>query len=182
MRMNLRTEAVEEEQKWKKWHKWKRERDKARNLMMVKYREAALSNEQRFYVKCFGRFVDWLVCVRLQELHKQLEEVTKDTEIVEIRQREAECELEASRDRVQQQATEILLKASEIRTCSPITSVQSHSAHFHWFILLHCFRLLIHYQRAQQDCSRFRIKCRVPVGYNWSHPFELNLNKIQNCN
>uniref|UniRef100_A0A8C1LG72 Family with sequence similarity 184 member A n=1 Tax=Cyprinus carpio TaxID=7962 RepID=A0A8C1LG72_CYPCA len=47
-------------------------------------------------------------------LHKQLEEVTKDTEIVEIRQREAECELEASRDRVQQQATEILLKASQI--------------------------------------------------------------------
>uniref|UniRef100_A0A672PMF8 Family with sequence similarity 184 member A n=1 Tax=Sinocyclocheilus grahami TaxID=75366 RepID=A0A672PMF8_SINGR len=40
--------------------------------------------------------------------------VTKDTEIVEIRQREAECELEASRDRVQQQATEILLKASQI--------------------------------------------------------------------
>ncbi|XP_016108429.1 protein FAM184A-like [Sinocyclocheilus grahami] len=39
---------------------------------------------------------------------------TKDTEIVEIRQREAECELEASRDRVQQQATEILLKASQI--------------------------------------------------------------------
>lgn len=54
------------------------------------------------------------VCVLLQDLHKQLEEVTKDTEIVEIRQREAECELEASRDRVQQQATEILLKASEI--------------------------------------------------------------------
>uniref|UniRef100_A0A8C1BPN1 Family with sequence similarity 184 member A n=1 Tax=Cyprinus carpio carpio TaxID=630221 RepID=A0A8C1BPN1_CYPCA len=40
--------------------------------------------------------------------------VTKDTEIVEIRQRESECELEASRDRVQQQATEILLKASQI--------------------------------------------------------------------
>uniref|UniRef100_A0A671NPD6 Protein FAM184A-like n=1 Tax=Sinocyclocheilus anshuiensis TaxID=1608454 RepID=A0A671NPD6_9TELE len=48
------------------------------------------------------------------KLDKQLEEVTKDTEIVEIRQREAECELEASRDRVQQQATEILLKASQI--------------------------------------------------------------------
>uniref|UniRef100_A0A673MQH7 Protein FAM184A-like n=1 Tax=Sinocyclocheilus rhinocerous TaxID=307959 RepID=A0A673MQH7_9TELE len=50
----------------------------------------------------------------IKELDKQLEEVTKDTEIVEIRQREAECELEASRDRVQQQATEILLKASQI--------------------------------------------------------------------
>lgn len=64
--------------------------------------------------RCFGRYTDWFVCVLLQDLHKQLEEVTKDTEIVEIRQREAECELEASRDRVQQQATEILLKASEI--------------------------------------------------------------------
>lgn len=65
------------------------------------------------------------LCVFLQELHKQLEEVTKDTEIVEIRQREAECELEASRDRVQQQATEILLKASEICTRFPITSAHS---------------------------------------------------------
>uniref|UniRef100_A0A8C7E0S2 Family with sequence similarity 184 member A n=1 Tax=Oncorhynchus kisutch TaxID=8019 RepID=A0A8C7E0S2_ONCKI len=40
--------------------------------------------------------------------------VTQDAEIVEIRQKEAECELEATRDRVQQQATEILLKASHI--------------------------------------------------------------------
>lgn len=58
----------------------------------------------------------------VQEQHKQLEEVTKNTEIVEIRQREAECELEASRDRVQQQATEILLKASEISPNLSITS------------------------------------------------------------
>lgn len=38
-----------------------RERDKVRNLTMVKYREAALGNEQRdreVHVKCFGRFVD----------------------------------------------------------------------------------------------------------------------------
>lgn len=54
------------------------------------------------------------VCVFVQELHKQLDEVTQDAEIVAIRQKEAECELEATRDRVQQQATEILLKASEI--------------------------------------------------------------------
>uniref|UniRef100_A0AAZ3SPK3 Protein FAM184A/B N-terminal domain-containing protein n=1 Tax=Oncorhynchus tshawytscha TaxID=74940 RepID=A0AAZ3SPK3_ONCTS len=50
----------------------------------------------------------------LQDLSKQLDEVTQDAEIVEIRQKEAECELEATRDRVQQQATEILLKASHI--------------------------------------------------------------------
>uniref|UniRef100_A0A671V4H0 Family with sequence similarity 184 member A n=1 Tax=Sparus aurata TaxID=8175 RepID=A0A671V4H0_SPAAU len=48
------------------------------------------------------------------DLTKQLEEVTQNSEIVEIRQKEAECELEAARDRVQQQATEILLKASQI--------------------------------------------------------------------
>lgn len=49
----------------------------------------------------------------LQDLNKQLDEVTQNSEIIEIRQKEAECELEAARDRVQQQATEILLKASE---------------------------------------------------------------------
>ncbi|KAI4895692.1 hypothetical protein NFI96_024784 [Prochilodus magdalenae] len=49
-----------------------------------------------------------------KELHKQLDEVTQDAEIIAIRQKEAECELEATRDRVQQQATEILLKASQI--------------------------------------------------------------------
>uniref|UniRef100_A0A8C5DQE5 Protein FAM184A/B N-terminal domain-containing protein n=1 Tax=Gouania willdenowi TaxID=441366 RepID=A0A8C5DQE5_GOUWI len=49
-----------------------------------------------------------------QELSKQLDEVTQNSEIVEIRQKESECELEAARDRVQQQATEILLKASQI--------------------------------------------------------------------
>uniref|UniRef100_A0A3Q3WQ44 Protein FAM184A/B N-terminal domain-containing protein n=1 Tax=Mola mola TaxID=94237 RepID=A0A3Q3WQ44_MOLML len=50
----------------------------------------------------------------VKDLTKQLDEVTKNSEIVEIRQKEAECELEAARDRVQQQATEILLKASQI--------------------------------------------------------------------
>ncbi|XP_041716567.1 protein FAM184A-like isoform X3 [Coregonus clupeaformis] len=50
----------------------------------------------------------------IKDLSKQLDEVTQDAEIVEIRQKEAECELEATRDRVQQQATEILLKASHI--------------------------------------------------------------------
>lgn len=53
-----------------------------------------------------------------QDLTKQLDEVTQNSEIVEIRQKEAECELEAARDRVQQQATEILLKAS--KTKSPL--------------------------------------------------------------
>uniref|UniRef100_A0A8C4EFD0 Family with sequence similarity 184 member Ab n=1 Tax=Dicentrarchus labrax TaxID=13489 RepID=A0A8C4EFD0_DICLA len=50
----------------------------------------------------------------VKDLNKQLDEVTQNSEIVEIRQKEAECELEAARDRVQQQATEILLKASQI--------------------------------------------------------------------
>uniref|UniRef100_A0A8C3GBC7 Family with sequence similarity 184 member A n=1 Tax=Cyclopterus lumpus TaxID=8103 RepID=A0A8C3GBC7_CYCLU len=47
----------------------------------------------------------------VKDLTKQLDEVTQNSEIVEIRQKEAECELEAARDRVQQQATEILLKS-----------------------------------------------------------------------
>lgn len=56
-----------------------------------------------------------------QDLTKQLDEVTQNSEIVEIRQKEAECELEAARDRVQQQATEILLKASKaVCTSSPL--------------------------------------------------------------
>uniref|UniRef100_A0A3Q1IZS0 Protein FAM184A/B N-terminal domain-containing protein n=1 Tax=Anabas testudineus TaxID=64144 RepID=A0A3Q1IZS0_ANATE len=46
--------------------------------------------------------------IKVSPNHKQL------FKIVEIRQKEAECELEAARDRVQQQATEILLKASQI--------------------------------------------------------------------
>lgn len=52
--------------------------------------------------------------IHLQDLTKHLDEVTQNSEIVEIRQKEAECELEAARDRVQQQATEILLKASKL--------------------------------------------------------------------
>lgn len=55
-----------------------------------------------------------------QDLTKQLDEVTQNSEIVEIRQKEAECELEAARDRVQQQATEILLKASKTLSSSPL--------------------------------------------------------------
>lgn len=51
--------------------------------------------------------------IHLQDLIKKLDEVTQNSEIVEIRQKESECELEAARDRVQQQATEILLKASK---------------------------------------------------------------------
>uniref|UniRef100_H3DP92 Family with sequence similarity 184 member A n=1 Tax=Tetraodon nigroviridis TaxID=99883 RepID=H3DP92_TETNG len=50
----------------------------------------------------------------VKDLIKKLDEVTQNSEIVEIRQKESECELEAARDRVQQQATEILLKASQI--------------------------------------------------------------------
>lgn len=61
-----------------------------------------------------------------QDLTKQLDEVTQNSEIVEIRQKEAECELEAARDRVQQQATEILLKASKTLSSSPFLS----SPHF----------------------------------------------------
>lgn len=48
-----------------------------------------------------------------QELHKQLEEAIQDGEIWVMQLKDTEYELEGSRDRVQQQATEILHKASK---------------------------------------------------------------------
>uniref|UniRef100_A0A671STV8 Protein FAM184A-like n=1 Tax=Sinocyclocheilus anshuiensis TaxID=1608454 RepID=A0A671STV8_9TELE len=49
-----------------------------------------------------------------QELHKQLEEAIQDGEIWVMQLKDTEYELEGSRDRVQQQANEILHKASQI--------------------------------------------------------------------
>ena len=54
------------------------------------------------------------VCGTFQNLHKQLEEAIQDGEIWVMQLKDTEYELDASRDRVQQQASEILLKASEI--------------------------------------------------------------------
>ena len=53
------------------------------------------------------------LCV-LQNLHKQLEEAIQDGEIWVMQLKDTEYELEGSRERVQQQATEILHKASEM--------------------------------------------------------------------
>lgn len=53
------------------------------------------------------------LCV-LQNLHKQLEEAIQDGEIWVMQLKDTEYELESSRERVQQQATEILHKASKI--------------------------------------------------------------------
>ncbi len=52
-------------------------------------------------------------CV-LQNLHKQLEEAIQDGEIWVMQLKDTEYELESSRERVQQQATEILHKASKM--------------------------------------------------------------------
>lgn len=52
------------------------------------------------------------VCVSVQNLHKQLEEAIQDGEIWVMQLKDTEYELESSRERVQQQATEILHKAS----------------------------------------------------------------------
>lgn len=94
-----------------------------------------------------------------KDLTKQLDEVTQNSEIIEIRQKEAECELEAARDRVQQQATEILLKASKtLTTCfsfcncksytvtqiiNPMLAVQTHQS----YQLTHPFIFLRHHAR-----------------------------------
>lgn len=50
----------------------------------------------------------------LQNLHKQLEEAIQDGEIWVMQLKDTEYELEGSRERVQQQATEILHKASKM--------------------------------------------------------------------
>lgn len=50
-------------------------------------------------------------CVK--NLHKQLEEAIQDGEIWVMQLKDTEYELESSRERVQQQATEILHKAGE---------------------------------------------------------------------
>ncbi|XP_061571639.1 protein FAM184A-like isoform X2 [Cololabis saira] len=50
----------------------------------------------------------------IQNLHKQLEEAIQDGEIWVMQLKDTEYELEGSRERVQQQATEILHKASQI--------------------------------------------------------------------
>ncbi|TRY74236.1 hypothetical protein DNTS_004491 [Danionella cerebrum] len=54
--------------------------------------------------------------VTIKELHKQLEEAIQDGEIWVMQLKDTEYELEGSRDRVQQQANEILHKASQIGT------------------------------------------------------------------
>lgn len=63
---------------------------------------------------------------------KKLDEVTQNSEIVEIRQKESECELEAARDRVQQQATEILLKASKTLLLLTCTLTHTCVTHTHY--------------------------------------------------
>ncbi|KAJ3606434.1 hypothetical protein NHX12_025955, partial [Muraenolepis orangiensis] len=78
---------------------------------LVRVTEEARENRERSY-KLQGSLA--AAEHSTKELTKQLDEVKQDSEIVEIRQKEAECDLEAARDRVQQQATEILLKASQI--------------------------------------------------------------------
>ncbi|ROJ78750.1 Protein FAM184A [Anabarilius grahami] len=52
--------------------------------------------------------------VTITELHKQLEEAIQDGEIWVMQLKDTEYELDGSRDRVQQQANEILHKASQI--------------------------------------------------------------------
>lgn len=69
------------------------------------------------------------VCV-LQNLHKQLEEAIQDGEIWVMQLKDTEYELEGSRERVQQQATEILHKASETDFLS-VTVAQYAAVHTH---------------------------------------------------
>ncbi|KAA8582850.1 hypothetical protein FQN60_015396, partial [Etheostoma spectabile] len=86
----------------------------ADNLLAWKRTESELRREFQTQEAALQKTLGKLRAELVRDLTKQLDEVTQNSEIVEIRQKEAECELEAARDRVQQQATEILLKASQI--------------------------------------------------------------------
>lgn len=65
----------------------------------------------------------------LQELHKQLEEALQDGEIWEMQLKDTEYELDGSRDRVQQQANEILHKASENNVMTKLHFLQHIALH-----------------------------------------------------
>lgn len=65
-------------------------------------------------------FVCFCVCPT-QNLHKQLEEAIQDGEIWVMQLKDTEYELEGSRERVQQQATEILHKAGKMCILSSST-------------------------------------------------------------
>lgn len=61
-----------------------------------------------------------------QNLHKQLEEAIQDGEIWVMQLKDTEYELEGSRERVQQQATEILHKASKTLYASNLKTLSKH--------------------------------------------------------
>uniref|UniRef100_A0A8C7WB99 Protein FAM184A/B N-terminal domain-containing protein n=1 Tax=Oncorhynchus mykiss TaxID=8022 RepID=A0A8C7WB99_ONCMY len=78
---------------------------------------AELQRAQEEYYKLnysFNAFLFLFLDLISQNLHKQLEEAIQDGEIWVMQLKDTEYELEGSRDRVQQQATEILHKASQI--------------------------------------------------------------------
>uniref|UniRef100_A0A8C5G1X9 Protein FAM184A/B N-terminal domain-containing protein n=1 Tax=Gouania willdenowi TaxID=441366 RepID=A0A8C5G1X9_GOUWI len=96
----------------------------------------------------------------VKELSKQLDEVTQNSEIVEIRQKESECELEAARDRVQQQATEILLKASKA------TSLVTYTIVFLYLCSDVLARILKLWEQNKKASKRVRIRQTVSGGHN----------------
>lgn len=61
----------------------------------------------------YGMHLRVSVCL-MQNLHKQLEEAIQDGEIWVMQLKDTEYELDGSRERVQQQATELLHKASKM--------------------------------------------------------------------
>ncbi|TKS66485.1 Protein FAM184A [Collichthys lucidus] len=94
-------------------------RDKVR---LVEEYEAKLGKAQEYYERELEAMrrthqlttENLLAWKRTENLHKQLEEAIQDGEIWVMQLKDTEYELEGSRERVQQQATEILHKASQI--------------------------------------------------------------------
>ncbi|XP_033957524.1 protein FAM184A-like isoform X2 [Pseudochaenichthys georgianus] len=94
-----------------------------------------------------------------KNLHKQLEEAVQDGEIWVMQLKDTEYELEGSRERVQQQATEILHKASQIGSLQ--ATQMSHEATI---------------RSLDQEQSRLKEKlCRL------EEEREAVLNQSQNC-
>uniref|UniRef100_A0A3B4ZWV1 Protein FAM184A-like n=1 Tax=Stegastes partitus TaxID=144197 RepID=A0A3B4ZWV1_9TELE len=105
----------------------------------------------------------------IKNLHKQLEEAIQDGEIWVMQLKDTEYELEGSRERVQQQATEILHKASKSSFCLFLQHQATHRTSSHeriirtmtnepLFPLLASFLLVLRPSPVQKMSQEFEIK------------------------
>ncbi|KAK1876628.1 Protein FAM184A [Dissostichus eleginoides] len=133
------------------------------NLLAWKRTEVELRKEfqaqETSLQRSLGKLRSELQKAQEENLHKQLEEAVQDGEIWVMQLKDTEYELEGSRERVQQQATEILHKASQIGSLQ--ATQMSHEATI---------------RSLDQEQSRLKEKlCRL------EEEREAVLNQSQNC-